>query len=75
VQRAPELDAGLQVRSHWSGAEGQNPLPGPAGHSTFNEVQDMFGLIIYMIYIVYNSYNITLHIVDIMSFILWIRLD
>jgi len=27
VLRAPELDTGLQVGSHPSGAEGQNPLP------------------------------------------------
>jgi len=36
VLRAPELAAGLQVGSHQSGAEGQNPLPRPAGHAAFD---------------------------------------
>ena len=31
VLRDPELDAGLQVGSHQSRPEGQNPLPQPAG--------------------------------------------
>jgi len=33
VLRAPELDAGLPVRSHQSRAEGQSPLPHPAAHT------------------------------------------
>ncbi|KAK4821583.1 hypothetical protein QYF61_024442 [Mycteria americana] len=41
VLRAPELDAVLQVRSHQSRAEGQNPLPRPAGHAAFDAAQDM----------------------------------
>jgi len=36
VLRAPELDAGLQVGSHQSRAEGQNPLPQPAGHAAID---------------------------------------
>jgi len=39
VLRAPELDAGLQVGSDRSGAEGQNPLSCPAGLN----VQCIFG--------------------------------
>ncbi|KAK4816062.1 hypothetical protein QYF61_011070 [Mycteria americana] len=40
VLRAPELDAVLQVGSHQSGGEGQNHLPGPAGHASFDAPQD-----------------------------------
>jgi len=43
VLRAPELDTGLQVGSHQSGAEGQNPLPRPAGHTAFDAAQDTVG--------------------------------
>ena len=35
VLRAPELDAQLQTGSHHSRPEGQNPLPRPAGHTSF----------------------------------------
>jgi len=42
---APELDAGLQVGSHQSGAEGQNHLPRPAGHTSFDAAQDTVGLL------------------------------
>ena len=45
VLRAPELDAGLQVRSHQSRVEGQNHLPQPAGHTVFDAAQDMVGLL------------------------------
>jgi len=45
VLRAPELDAGLQVGSHQSGVEGQNPLPQPAGHTSLDAVRDMAGLL------------------------------
>ncbi|KAK4811312.1 LOW QUALITY PROTEIN: hypothetical protein QYF61_024448 [Mycteria americana] len=45
VLRAPELDAVLQVRSHQSGVEGQNPLPRPAGHASFDAAQDTVGLL------------------------------
>jgi len=41
--RAPELDAGLPEGSHQSGAEGQNPLPHPAGHTAFDAAQDTVG--------------------------------
>ncbi|KAK4817048.1 hypothetical protein QYF61_026356 [Mycteria americana] len=37
--RAPELDAVLQVGSHHSRAEGQNHLPPPAGHASFDAAQ------------------------------------
>jgi len=36
VVRAPELDAGLQVGSHQSRGDGQNPLPQPTGHTTLD---------------------------------------
>ena len=42
--RAPELDAGLQVRSHQSRVEGQNPLPRPSGHASPDAAQDTVGL-------------------------------
>jgi len=42
---APELDAGLQVGSHQSGAEGQNPLPQPAGHASLDAAQDTVGFL------------------------------
>jgi len=42
---APELDAGLQAASHQSRAEGQNPLPQPVGHDSFDAVQDTAGLL------------------------------
>ncbi|KAK4827362.1 hypothetical protein QYF61_017287 [Mycteria americana] len=45
VLRAPELDAELQVGSHQSRAEGQNPLPRPAGHAAFDAAQDTTGLL------------------------------
>ncbi|KAK4823365.1 hypothetical protein QYF61_001713 [Mycteria americana] len=43
VLRAPELDAVLQVRSHQSRVEGQNHLPRPAGHTSFDAAQDKVG--------------------------------
>ncbi|KAK4817891.1 hypothetical protein QYF61_002060 [Mycteria americana] len=45
VLRAPELDAVLQVRSHQSRVEGQNHLPRPAGHTSFDAAQDTVGLL------------------------------
>ena len=45
VLRAPELDAGLPVGSHQSGAEGQNPLPQPAGHIAGDAAQGTVGLL------------------------------
>jgi len=42
---APELDAGLQVGSHQSGAERQNHLPRPAGHTAEDAAQDMVGFL------------------------------
>jgi len=42
---APELDAGLQVGSHQSRVEGQNHLPRPAGHSSFDAAQTTVGLL------------------------------
>jgi len=44
VLRAPELDAGLQVGSPQSGAEGQNPLPRPAGHAVLGAAQGTVGV-------------------------------
>ena len=45
VLRALEMDTGLQVSYHQSGAEGRNPLPRPAGHTAFDAAQDMDGLL------------------------------
>ncbi|PKU46357.1 rna-directed dna polymerase from mobile element jockey- hypothetical protein [Limosa lapponica baueri] len=45
VLRTPELDAVLQVGSHESRAEGQNHLPGPAGHTSFNATQGVLGFL------------------------------
>jgi len=45
VLRAPELDAGLQVGSCHSGAEGQNHLLRAAGHTAFDAAQDTVGLL------------------------------
>ncbi|KAK4825966.1 hypothetical protein QYF61_003535 [Mycteria americana] len=45
VPRTPELDAVLQVGSHQSRVEGQNHLPRPAGHASFDAAQDMVGLL------------------------------
>ncbi|KAK4815374.1 hypothetical protein QYF61_001362 [Mycteria americana] len=45
VLRAPELDAVLQVRSHQTRVEGQNPLPRPAGHASFDAAQDTVGFL------------------------------
>jgi len=41
----PELDSVLQVGSHQSGVEGQNPLPRPAGHTSLDAAQDMVSLL------------------------------
>jgi len=35
----------LEVKSHQSGTQGQNALPGPAGHTTFDAAQDTVGLL------------------------------
>ncbi|KAK4824943.1 hypothetical protein QYF61_021631, partial [Mycteria americana] len=45
VLRTPELDTVLQVGSHQSRAEGQNHLPRPAGHASFDAAQDAVGLL------------------------------
>jgi len=41
----PHLDTVLQVRSHQCRAEGQDHLPHPAGHNSFDAVQDMVGFL------------------------------
>jgi len=43
VLRAPELGAGLPGGSQQSGAEGQNPLPGPAAHAAGDAAQGTVG--------------------------------
>ncbi|KAK4817094.1 hypothetical protein QYF61_027925 [Mycteria americana] len=45
VLGTPELDAVLQVGSHQSRAEGQNPLPRPAGHPSFDAAWDTAGFL------------------------------
>ncbi|KAK4818827.1 hypothetical protein QYF61_019864 [Mycteria americana] len=42
---APELKAVLQVGSHESGAEGENHLPRPADHASFDAAQDTVGFL------------------------------
>ncbi|PKU39469.1 rna-directed dna polymerase from mobile element jockey-like [Limosa lapponica baueri] len=42
---APELHAVLQVASHQSAVEGQNHLPQPADHTSFDAVQDAVGFL------------------------------
>ncbi|KAK4811179.1 hypothetical protein QYF61_019810 [Mycteria americana] len=42
---APELDAVLQVGSQESGVEGENHLPRPAGHASFDTAQDTIGFL------------------------------
>ena len=41
----PELDAVLQVGCQESGVEGQDPLPQPAGHASFDAAQDTVGFL------------------------------
>lgn len=38
-----ELSAGLHMESHESRVEGENCLPGPAGHAAFDPARDMAG--------------------------------
>ncbi|KAK4823668.1 hypothetical protein QYF61_005639 [Mycteria americana] len=45
VLRTPELDGVLQVGSHKSRVEGQNHLPRPAGHTSFDAAQDTVGFL------------------------------
>jgi len=45
VLRAPDLDAGLEVGSPQSRAEGQNHLSRPVGDAAFDAVQDMLFLL------------------------------
>ena len=40
-----ELDTVLQVGSHQSEVEGQNHLPRPAGHTSFDAAQDAIGFL------------------------------
>ncbi|KAK4828770.1 hypothetical protein QYF61_000795 [Mycteria americana] len=42
---APEVNVVLQVGSHESGVEGENHLPRPAGHASFDAAQDTVGLL------------------------------
>jgi len=41
VLRTPHLDAVLQVSPHQHRVEGQDHLPPPAGHASFDAVQDL----------------------------------
>ena len=45
--RTPHLDTVLQVRSQQHQVEGQDYLPHPAGHTSFDAAQDMVGLLGY----------------------------
>ena len=47
VLRTPHLDAVLQVRSHQCRAEGQDHLPCPAGHTSFDAAQVTIGFLSY----------------------------
>ena len=54
---APELDAGLQVGSHQSSVEGQNPLPRPAGHTPFDTAWDMAVLLFFMVDLINDEHK------------------
>lgn len=43
VRKAPGLDAVLQIGSHKGRADGDNPLPLPAGHVSCDAAQDTVG--------------------------------
>lgn len=43
---APELHTGLQVGSHESRVEGENPLPRPADYPASDAAQDMVGVLV-----------------------------
>jgi len=45
VLEASGLDTVVQVRPHQDRAEGDNPLPLPAGHFSFDTAQDTVGLL------------------------------
>ena len=45
MYEAPELDVVVQMGSHQSGVEGQNPLPRPAGYAAFDAAQDTAGFL------------------------------
>ncbi|GAB0205260.1 hypothetical protein GRJ2_002991600 [Grus japonensis] len=45
VLGTPDLDTVLQVESHKSRVEGQNHLPRPAGHTSFDAAQDTVGFL------------------------------
>ncbi|KAK4811172.1 hypothetical protein QYF61_019803 [Mycteria americana] len=45
VLGTPKLDAVLQVGSQESGVEGENHLPRPAGHASFDAAQDTIGFL------------------------------
>uniref|UniRef100_U3ID95 UDP-N-acetylglucosamine pyrophosphorylase 1 like 1 n=1 Tax=Anas platyrhynchos platyrhynchos TaxID=8840 RepID=U3ID95_ANAPP len=45
VLGAPGLNTVLQVESHESRVEGENPLPHPAGHASFDAAQDAVGFL------------------------------
>ena len=45
VLRTPHLDALSKVRPHQHAADGQDRLPRPAGHTSFDAVQDMVGFL------------------------------
>ena len=42
---ALELDTVLQVGSYKSGVEGENHLPRPGGHTSFDAAQDVIGFL------------------------------
>ncbi|NXW11080.1 T161B protein, partial [Fregetta grallaria] len=56
VLRVPELDAVLQVGSHQSRVEGQNPLPRPAGHASFDAAQDTVARVFYYLCVIALQY-------------------
>ena len=45
VLNTPHLDSVLQVRPHQHRVEGQNHLPQPAGHASFDAAQDKVGFL------------------------------
>ncbi|KAJ7413291.1 hypothetical protein WISP_92138 [Willisornis vidua] len=45
VLKTPKLDVALRVESHQSRVEGQNHLPRPAAHTSFDAALDKFGFL------------------------------
>lgn len=58
--RSPGLDAVLQVGCHKSGVEGENHLPGPAGHALIQKDQSEVVLLVCQFLINWNSKGVAM---------------